>query len=123
MTPSLTLALNSVSTSFSCYEVSGYVSMTQHFRPPGIVAISEAALDGLTAEQQTVLGDEAAALQDYEVQLTEEVGQAALEELKAKGMAINDADVASFRDRMRPVYPDFTEKHRADLLAQVQNTQ
>ena len=105
------------------YEVSGYFSMTQHFRPPGIVAISMKTWDGLSAEQQAVLSEEAVALQDYEIQLTEEVGQAALEELKAKGMEINDADVAAFRDRMGPVYADFTEKHGADLLEQVQNTQ
>ncbi len=63
------------------------------------------------------------AIQDYEIQLTEEVGQAAIEELKAKGMEINDADVVAFSDRMGPVYADFTEKHGADLLGQVQNTQ
>ena len=105
------------------YEVSGYFSMTQHFRPPGIVAISKQTWDGLNEEQQNVLQEEAVALQDYEIQLTEEVGQAAIEELKAKGMEINEADVSAFRDRMGPVYADFTEKHGADLLEQVQNTQ
>jgi tripartite ATP-independent transporter DctP family solute receptor len=105
------------------YEVSGYFSMTQHFRPPGIVAISKATWDGLSAQQQAVLSEEAEALQAYEIELTEEVGQAAIEELKAKGMEINEADVSAFRDRMGPVYADFTEKHGADLLEQVQNTQ
>ena len=33
------------------YEVSDYLSMTQHFRPPGIVAISMATWNGLTEEQ------------------------------------------------------------------------
>lgn len=104
------------------YEVSGYFSMTQHFRPPGIVAISKAMWDGLSAEQQTVLTEEAAALQDYEIKLTAEVGAAAIEELKAKGMKINDADVGAFRDRMGPVYEDFIAKHGAELLEMVQNT-
>ena len=104
------------------YEVSGYFSLTQHFRPPGIVAIGKNSWDRLNAEQQKVLMEEAAALQDYEIQLTEEVGQDAIEKLKAKGMKINDADVSAFRDRMGPVYKDFTDKHGDDLLAQVQNT-
>jgi len=105
------------------YEVSGYFSMTQHFRPPGIVAVSKATWDGLSAEQQAVLSEEAAALQDYEIELTAEVGAAAIEELKAKGMEINDADVAAFRDRMGPVYEDFIAKHGGELLEMVQNTQ
>ncbi len=105
------------------YEVSGYFSMTQHFRPPGIVAISMGTWNGLTAEQQAVLTEEAAALQDYEIKLTSEVGAAAVEELKAKGMEINEADVAAFRERMGPVYEDFIAKQGAELLEMVQNTQ
>lgn len=104
------------------YEVSGYYSLTQHFRPPGIVAISLITWNGLTEEQQAVLTEEAAALQDYEIQLTAEVEAAAMEELKAKGMKINDADVAAFRDRMEPVYGDFKAKHGSELLEMVQNT-
>ena len=105
------------------YEVSGYFSMTQHFRPPGIVAISLGTWNGLTEEQQAVLAEEAAALQDYEIELTAEVGAAALEELKVKGMKINDADVAAFRDRMGPVYEDFIAEQGGELLEMVQNTQ
>ena len=105
------------------YEVSGYFSMTQHFRPPGIVAISLSTWNGLTEEQQAVLTEEAAALQDYAIELTGEVGAAALEELKAKGMQINDADVAAFRDRMGPVYEDFIAEQGGELLEMVQNTQ
>jgi len=104
------------------YEVSGYYSLTQHFRPPGIVAISLMTWNGLTPEQQAVLTKEAAALQDYEIDLTTKVGAEALEELKAKGMKINEADVAAFRDRMGPVYKDFTDKHGSELLEMVQNT-
>ncbi len=104
------------------YEVSGYFSLTQHFRPPGVVAISMKAWNGLTEEQQNVLTEEAAALQDYEIKLTEEVGQKALAELKEKGMEINEADVGAFRERMGPIYSDFTAKHGSELLEQVQNT-
>ena len=105
------------------YEVSSYFSMTQHFRPPGIVAISMGTWKGLTAEQQAAMTEEAAALQDYEIQLTAEVGAAAVDELRAKGMEINEADVAAFRERMGPVYEDFVAKQGAELLEMVQNTQ
>ncbi len=104
------------------YEVSSYLSMTQHFRPPGIVAISMSTWNGLNADQQAVLVEEGARLQDYEIALTAEVGAAAIEELKAKGMKVNEADTAAFRARMEPVYEDFKAKHGADLLEAVQNT-
>ena len=104
------------------YEVSGYYSLTQHFRPPGIVAISMGTWNGLTEEQQAVLTEEAEALQEYELELIAEVGAAAIEELVAKGMQVNEADVDAFRARMDPVYEDFTAKHGSDLLEAVQNT-
>ena len=104
------------------YEVSGYLSMTQHFRPPGIVAISKMTWDSLSDSQQAVLTEEAAALQDYEIKLTGEVGAAAVAELKAKGMKVNEANVGAFRDRMGSVYEDFIAKHGGELLEAVQNT-
>lgn len=104
------------------YEVSSYLSLTQHFRPPGIVAVSMATWGGLTDEQQAVMVEEGKRLQDYEIALTAEVGDAALAELEAKGMQINEADVDAFRARMAPVYEDFKVKHGAELLEAVQNT-
>lgn len=104
------------------YEVSKYLSMTQHFRPPGIVAISMGTWNGLTDEQRQVLAEEAARLQDYEIALTAEVGAKALDELRAKGMEINEVNVEAFRERMGPVYEDFKSKHGPDLLEAVQNT-
>lgn len=102
------------------YEVTGFLSLTQHFRPPGIVTISMATWNGLTPEQQKVMLEEGARLQDYEITLTAEVGAKALEELKAKGMQINEADVEAFRARMEPVYADFKAKHGPELLEAVQ---
>ncbi|SEL29757.1 tripartite ATP-independent transporter solute receptor, DctP family [Roseovarius azorensis] len=104
------------------YEVTSYLSMTQHFRPPGVVAISLGTWNGLTAEQQQVLVEESARLQDYEIALTAEVGAQALEELQAKGMQVNEVDVEAFRARMGPIYEDFKSKHGGELLEAVQNT-
>ncbi len=104
------------------YEVTSYLSMTQHFRPPGIVAISMGTWKSLTEEQRQVLVEEGARLQDFEIDLTAEVGAKALKELQAKGMKVNDANVDAFRARMDPVYEDFKAKHGAELLEAVQNT-
>ena len=104
------------------YEVSKYYSLTHHFRPPGVVAISMKSWDRLSDEQKKVLTEEAAALQDYEIELTGKVAAKAMEDLKAKGMEINEADVASFRARMEPVYKGFIDKFGSDLLDQVSAT-
>lgn len=104
------------------YEVSAYYSLTQHFRPPGIVAISLITWNGLTPEQQAVMTKEAAALQDYEINLTTKIEAKAIEELKVKGMKINKADVASFRERMAPVYEKFIAENGGELLKMVQDT-
>lgn len=104
------------------YEVTGYLSLTQHFRPPGIVAISMQTWKRLTEKQQQVLAEEAVRLQDYEIALTSEVTNKAIEELKAKGMKVNEVNVEGFRARMNPVYEGFKAKHGKELLEAVQNT-
>lgn len=104
------------------YEVTGYLSLTQHFRPPGIVAISMQTWKRLNEKQQQVLAEEAVRLQDYEIALTAEVTNKAIEELKAKGMKINEANVEAFRVKMAPVYEGFKAKHGKELLESVQNT-
>ena len=104
------------------YEVSSYLSMTQHFRPPGVVAVSMATWNGLSDDQKNVLIEEGAALQEYEIALTAEVGAAAVEELISRGMQVNDADVDAFRARMGPVYEDFISRQGSELLEAVQNT-
>lgn len=104
------------------YEVTNYLSMTEHFRPPGIVAISLGTWNGLTEEQQQVLLEEGARLQDYEIDLTAEVAAQALEELQSHGMEVNEVDVEAFRARMGPVYDDFKATHGPEMLEAVQNT-
>ncbi len=105
------------------YEVSKYYSLTHHFRPPGVVAISMMSWERLSDAQKSALLEEAAALQDYEIELTGTVAAEAMEELKAMGMEINEADVASFRARMQPVYQGFIDQFGSELLDQISATQ
>ncbi|MDF2183979.1 TRAP transporter substrate-binding protein [Grimontia hollisae] len=98
------------------YEVTGHLSLTQHFRPPGVVAIGLSTWKGLTDEQQKVLESKAKELQTYEIELTQQVEKEALEELKANGMKVNESNVPSFRKNMEPIYAEYIKKHGEELF-------
>jgi TRAP-type transport system periplasmic protein len=104
------------------YEVTKFYSLTNHFRPPGVVAISVKVWNRLSKEDQAVLQQEAKALQTYEIDLTQQVEKDSLEKLKAKGMQINDVDFDAFQNAVKPVHDKFAARFGPDLLKQVQDT-
>lgn len=101
------------------YEVTKYYSLTHHFRPPGVVAMSLKVWDRLTDADKKVISEEAAALQDYEIKLTQKVETDAIKALEAKGMKVNEVDLDAFRKDVRPVYKSFTDKFGNELLDKV----
>jgi TRAP-type transport system periplasmic protein len=98
------------------YEITKYYSLTRHFRPPGVFGMSLKVWNRLTPEDQKVLQTQAIALQSYEIDLTKKVEQQAIDELRAKGMQVNDADTATFRKAVEPVYQKFKAKFGAKLV-------
>jgi len=101
------------------FEITKYYSETHHFRPPGVFGISMKVWGRLTPEDQKVLQEQARTLQPYEFELTQKVSQDAIDQLKAKGMLVNAADLAAFRKAVEPVYKKFTDKFGTKLLDQV----
>lgn len=104
------------------YEVTKYYSLTNHFRPPGVVAISLKVWNRLTKEDQAVLQEEAKALQTYEIDLTQKVEKESIEKLKAKGMQINEVDFDAFQNAVKPVHDKFAARFGPDLIKQVLET-
>lgn len=104
------------------YEVTKYYSLTNHFRPPGVVVISLKVWNRLSKEDQAVLQEEAKALQTYEIDLTQKVEKESLEKLKAKGMQINDVDFEAFQKAVKPVHDKFAARFGPDLIKQVLET-
>ena len=49
------------------FEVSKYYSITQHFRPPGVVVMSMKTWNSLNGSQQKAISKAAASLQTYEI--------------------------------------------------------
>lgn len=101
------------------YEVTKYYSLTNHFRPPGVVGISLKVWNRLSKEHQAVLLDEAKALQTYEIELTQKVQQEAIEQLKAKGVQINEVDFDAFLKAVKPVHDKFSARFGPELIRRV----
>ncbi len=104
------------------YEVTKYYSLTNHFRPPGVVAISLKVWNRLSKEDQAALQEEAKALQTYEIDLTQKVEKESIEKLKAKGMLINEVDFDAFQKAVKPVHDKFAARFGPDLIKQVLET-
>jgi tripartite ATP-independent transporter DctP family solute receptor len=98
------------------YEVSKYFSVTEHFAPPGVVAISNAAFSNLPEDLQKFLLKSAEELGKTERAADREAQVKFLEELKAKGVAINKVDKAAFTKAVQPVIEKFSSEIGEDVM-------
>jgi tripartite ATP-independent transporter DctP family solute receptor len=104
------------------FEVSKYYSITQHFRPPGVVAMSKKTWDSLNNKQKSAIEKAAAELQEYEINLTTEVVKNAMKSLEGKGMIINQANVAAFAEAVKPVYKSYSDKYGSKDIESILGT-
>ena len=104
------------------FEVSKYYSITQHFRPPGIVVMSKKTWNTLNASQQKAITKAAADLQSYEIKLTTKVVNQAMIDLKAQGMIVNKANVSAFAAAVKPVYKSYSDKYGSTMIDAILNT-
>ena len=104
------------------FEVSKYYSITQHFRPPGVVAMSKKTWNSLSGDQQKAITKAAAQLQKYEIDLTTKVVSKAMKELKGKGMKINKANVPAFAAAVKPVYKTYSDKYGSGMIDAILST-
>ena len=99
------------------YEVTRYLSRTEHFISPNIIAISSRFFNSLPADLQQILiqaGDEAGR---YATRLDSETEEAAIHELVRRGMVFNDIpDKSSFVNMVRPIYTEFRSQIGGDLI-------
>jgi tripartite ATP-independent transporter DctP family solute receptor len=98
------------------YEVSKYFSVTEHFAPPGVVAISNAAFSKLPDDLQKYLVKSAKELGETEMAADKEAQVKFLEELKSKGVAINTVDKAAFTKAVQPVIEKFSAEIGDDVM-------
>lgn len=106
------------------YEVSKFVSMTYHNYGPTVVVMNLDIWKGLTPEQQKLILEVSAEAQKKSREATESVDNfpKAREILEAKGMKVNQADVAAFRKvAEEKIWPQYRQQH-GEMWDKIVNT-
>ena len=99
------------------YEVTKYLSRTEHFISPNIIAISSKFYTGLPADLQKIVADAADAAGRFATKLDSESEANALKELTRLGMTVNDVpDKSSFIQKVKPIYAEYRDKIGGDLV-------
>jgi tripartite ATP-independent transporter DctP family solute receptor len=89
------------------YEVQKYLTLWNYSFDPLVLCVNKRLFDGLSPADQKALRDAAREAVAYERQLSAEEEKRLPEELRKKGMQVNvltPAQIAAFRERVKPVY-------------------
>ncbi|MEO8523158.1 MAG: TRAP transporter substrate-binding protein [Caldimonas sp.] len=101
------------------YEVQKYLSMTAHVYSPFIVMASKKWFDALSAADKTAVRAAAVEAGVYQRQQQREQSVALVEELKSKGMQVNElapAEIARLRAAVQPVVTKYSASIGPDLM-------
>jgi tripartite ATP-independent transporter DctP family solute receptor len=93
------------------YEVQKYLSVTNHTYSTNIILVSKIFWDKLSPTEQKILQDAAIEARDYQRGVSREQANKAVDELKAKGMQVNElapAELARMRDKAAPIAAKFS---------------
>ena len=94
------------------YEVQKYFSMTGHMYNPQSVIFSKKIWDGYSADEKKIVQDAANEARDYQREISRERNAKGVEELKAKGMLVNQlppAELAKMKEKAKPVVEKYTK--------------
>lgn len=99
------------------YEVTKYVSMTEHFCTPNVITMDVNFYNSLPEDLQKIVTSCGAEAGRYASQLDEESEEAALKELEELGMEINYIeDKSSFIEAVKPLYDDYADEIGQDII-------
>jgi tripartite ATP-independent transporter DctP family solute receptor len=105
------------------YEVQKHLVLTNHQYNPQSVIFSKKIWDTLSNDEKRILTDAAAEATKFQRQASREQAGAALDNLKKSGMQVTElsaAEVAKFRDKMKPVIAKHSEVVGADTVSALQ---
>lgn len=105
------------------YEVQKYIVLSNHQYNPQSLIFSKKVWDTLSAASQKILSDAAVEAGKYQRQVSRDAAGTALENLKKNGMNVTElspAELAKFREAMRPVIAKHSEIVGADTVSALQ---
>lgn len=98
----------------SLYEVQKYMSLTGHMYDNCVFGVNKKWFDALPQDFQSIMKEEAASARLLELDLNDENKQ--IEELKARGMQVNDVDKEAFIKRVKPIWDRFNKEHGPEWI-------
>lgn len=99
------------------YEICKNVSLTEHFAPPGVVAISQKAYNSLPDDLKEYLTESAVRFGKMERERDEKLQEEMKKNLEEKGVQINEVDKQSFIDATASVYTDYADGISSNVKA------
>jgi tripartite ATP-independent transporter DctP family solute receptor len=100
-------------------EVQKYLSVTKHSYAPFVVMVSKKFWDGLSTDEKTILQDSCTEARDFQRKYSRETNAKIVEDLKAKGMQLNEIDpqeTARMKEQLQPVVEKHTKTIGEDLV-------
>lgn len=91
------------------YEVCKYYLVDEHTALPDELVIGTPVWNKLSGEQQTWLKEAAMESSEYQKELWREAELKALEEIKAAGVTVIQAEKEKFREKVQPMYDEFSK--------------
>jgi TRAP-type C4-dicarboxylate transport system substrate-binding protein len=104
------------------HEVQGYLSLTGHVYSPSYLTSGTGVWEGLPEDVRAAATEVAAEVQGWAFAQGETADRELLDRVVAAGVAVNEADRASFIAASAPIYAMFAERVEggADLVAAAQ---
>lgn len=93
------------------YEVQEYLSLSGHIYNASPFVFSQTSWDSYSDALKDIITSAAAEAQAYQYELVTESEESIVEDLKAKGMKVNEIDYDSFRKAVQPVWDNFIETY------------
>ncbi len=98
------------------YEVQKYLSLTGHIWGTAILSISERSMNKIKPEDQKIVKEAANKWRDKQRTMVRDAEDKMVENLKAKGMIINQVNKAPFVEKVASVYKDYEPIFGKELI-------